>query len=76
MITRTSKTVHRMPVEAGEEIKVYAGGDNGPENVVTIDEYGIVTIECEYRKLTIVSVDPGPGGIQFFVEGEYNDGRA
>ena len=76
MLIGTSKVIHRVPVAAGEEIKVHAGGDTGPENVVTIDEYGIVTIECEYRKLVIASIDPGPGGIQFFVEGEHNDGRA
>lgn len=74
MKTRTSKTIHRMSIEPDEEIKIHAGGEFGPENVVTVDEYGMVTIECEYRKITICSVDPGPGGIDFYVEGKHEDG--
>ncbi len=74
MKTGKSLTVHRFTVEEGEEITVCAGGENGPENIISIDEYGIVTIECEYRKLMICSIDPGPGGIEFYVEGKHEDG--
>ncbi len=65
-----------LTLSEGMTCTIRAGGDSGPENVITIDEFGIITIECDDRKLVIVSIDPGPGGIQFFVEGEHNDGQA
>ena len=58
----------------GETLTVWAGGESGPANMVRIDEWGRVSISCEYRRVEVVTIDPGPGGIQIFVDGEHEDG--
>jgi len=58
-----------------ESVIVKAGGEHGPENVVTIDEWGGVEIVCEYQRVKVDSMDPGPGGIQIFIDGPHVDGR-
>ncbi len=58
----------------GEPIRIRVGGASGPENVVTVDEFGGVLIECEGKRVKIDTQDPGPGGVSIFVDGEHVDG--
>ncbi len=64
----------RRTLQPGESITICTRDEFGPENVVHIDQWGTVSVACEYQRIEIVSIDPGPGGIQIFVDGEHVDG--
>jgi len=64
----------QLAIEPGQTVTIRAGGDYGPENFITIDEFGGVEVECNGKRVKVDTIDPGPGGIVIFVAGEHEDG--
>ncbi len=74
MIRSTPAMHQRVQMEKGEELTVTATDEFGPQHIIHIDQFGLITIQAEYRTITVCSQDPGPGGISIWVDGEHEDG--